>query len=74
MEKKTQRSEVLKYMLDGNSITSMEAFEKFGATRLSAIVFDFRKAGYNINTIRCVGKNRYGAEVHYAKYVLIKED
>jgi hypothetical protein len=43
--------DVLKYLQAGNTITSMEAFEKFQATRLSAIIYDLRKAGYDIVTI-----------------------
>lgn len=67
-------SEILKYMQAGNRITSMQAIEMFGATRLSAIIFDLRKAGYNIITHNRVGKNRYGGTVTYAEYELIKED
>lgn len=74
MDKTTQRSEVLKYMLDGNRITSMQAIEKFGATRLSDIIFKLRKRGYNIITHDRVGKNRYGGTCKYAEYELIKED
>lgn len=73
MEKTTQRAEILRYMLEGNAITSMQAIEMFGATRLSAIIFDLRKLGYNIKTIDCIGRNRYGTVVRYAKYILIKE-
>ena len=74
MERPTQMSDVLKYMLEGNRITSMIAIEKFGATRLSAIIFDLRKAGYNIKTHDIVSKNRYGKTVTFAEYELIKED
>lgn len=74
MNRPTQMSEILAYMQSGHRITSMDAIEKFGATRLSAIIFDLRKAGYNIITHDIVGKNRYGGTVTYAEYELIKED
>ena len=74
MNRPTQMSEILAYMQAGNRITSMQAIEMFGATRLPAIIFDLRKAGYNIITHDIVGKNRYGGVCQYAEYELIKED
>ena len=67
---KTQRSEVLNHLKTKGSITSMEAFELYGATRLSAIIFDFRKMGYDIVTHDMQTTNRYGQNTNYAKYVL----
>ena len=69
-----QRGEVLKHLKSGKRITSREAFEKYGATRLSAIIFDLRKLGMNISTTSCVGKNRYGESCSYAKYKLEDEN
>ena len=68
-----QRAAVLEHLKEHGSITSMEAFEKYGATRLSAIIFDFRKLGYDITTHELVRKNRYGETCVFAKYVLNKE-
>lgn len=50
-------------------ITSMQAFDLFGATRLSAIIFNLRK-DYEIESIKCEGKNRYGTKVFFDRYVL----
>ncbi len=72
-QKRTQRSEVLKYLQTHKGITSMQAIEKFGATRLSAIIFDLKRKGYNIVTIMKDGENRYGESVRFAEYRLIKE-
>lgn len=66
--KNTQCRVVLEYLIANGSITSMEAFEKFGATRLSAIIHHYRKLGYNIVTESITGRNRYGQSVVYAKY------
>ena len=72
-EKKTQTNEVLKYMKSHkNGITSMQAFELFGATRLSSIIHRLRKK-HIIETITEEGKNRFGGSTQYARYVL-RED
>lgn len=67
---KGQRQAILKHLQTQGSITSMEAFQKYGATRLSAIIFNFRKMGYDIDTHIIVGKNRYGSTCQYAEYRL----
>lgn len=71
MAKTSQSKEVLKHLQVHKKITSMEAINLYGATRLSAIIFDLRKAGYNIKTNTKVTKNRYGNAVSYAEYELI---
>lgn len=43
MHHRQQRQRIYDYLLAGNTITSMEAFNLFGATRLSAIIFDIGK-------------------------------
>ena len=62
MEKTTQEKEVLDYLRKIGSITSWEAIVEFGATRLSAIIYNLRKKGYNIETNDVIVKNRYGNE------------
>lgn len=64
-----QRAAVLEYLQNVGHITSMEAIEMFGATRLSAIIFDLRKLGYDIETKDMVTKNRFGETCNFAKYV-----
>lgn len=66
---KTKTSEVLRHLQEHGSITSLEAIELFGATRLSAIIFNLRRAGYDISTETVGAKDRYGHAVNYAKYV-----
>ena len=70
MEKTTQDKEVLDYLRKIGSITSWEAIVEFGATRLSAIIYNLRKKGYNIETNDVIVKNRYGNATVIAKYVL----
>ena len=71
MAKMSQSKEVLKHLQVHKTITSMEAINLYGATRLSAIIFDLRKAGYNIVTHTKITKNRYGNTTPYAEYELI---
>lgn len=71
--KKSQISEVLRYLKENGSITSMLAIQLFGATRLSGIIYNLRKEGYNIKTVKKPGINRYGNHNTYAEYVLEKK-
>ena len=73
-DKVNQRKAVLNYLKSGKSLTSKEAFELFGVTRLSAIIFDFRNRGYIIHTLMCEGTTRYGDTCKYAKYILVNEE
>lgn len=69
-EIKTKTSEIIKHLKAKGSITSMEAFELYGATRLSAIVFSLRKKGYDITTEEESCVDRYGHVCSFARYVL----
>lgn len=72
VERPTQESEVLNYLQSGKTLTSMDAIQMFGATRLSAIIFNLRDKGYDINTKMVTGTNRYGGTVTYGEYSLNK--
>lgn len=63
---------VLDWLKTHAGITSMEAFENFGATRLSAIIFNLKKSGHNIETVMVDGKDRFGNRTRYARYYLRK--
>ena len=67
-------SRVLQYLKENGSITSWEAIQEFGATRLSVIIFNLRHR-YNLNIIseRIEFTDRYGYKNSFAKYIL-KED
>lgn len=71
MSKITLQDRVLQYMKENGSITSWEAIREFGATRLSAIIYNLRyKEGLNIISKNVNDKNRYGDPVSYARYYL----
>ena len=66
MGKKEKR--VLQYLEDFGSITSLDAFKDLGDTRLAATIFQLRKKGYDIISETQTSVNRYGDNVHFAKY------
>lgn len=45
----SQGDAILKYLMAGNTITSLEALKFFGCFRLGARIWDLKKAGYEID-------------------------
>jgi len=68
-EVKSQSDAILWHLKTYGSITSYEAIKEYGATRLSAIIFNHRKEGYNIGSIPLTKKTRFGRNTTIAKYV-----
>lgn len=64
---------VYEYLRTHEGISSKEAFEMFGATRLSAIIFCLRRKGFIIENVHKSGKNRFGECVSWDEYKLIGE-
>lgn len=65
-----QKSRILNHLERYKTLTSMQAFEQYGITRLASQINKLRNKGYDIATIMMEGENRYGEPVRYAKYVL----
>ena len=65
---KTER--VLLHLIEKGSITSWEAIKEYGATRLSAIIYNLRRRGLNIRTETVEFTDRFGSKATYAKYIL----
>ena len=67
-----KQQKVLEYLKANGSITSLEAIDKFRATRLSSIIFRLRDK-YDISTLMMEGKDG-GAP--FAKYIFkgVKEE
>ena len=60
---KTQTQNILAHLQLGNSITPIEALNKFGCLRLGARVHDLKRLGYHIDTkIKSVGDHKHVAE------------
>lgn len=70
---KSQKEDIKNYLRTHSSgITSKEAFDMFGITRLSAIIYVLRdKEKMNIDTVSQTGKNRHGRPTHFACYKLM---
>ena len=67
----SQEKLVLQHLEDYGSITSMDAIKLFGATRLSAIIYNLRhNEGYDIVTDYEKVITRYGAKATVARYKL----
>lgn len=71
-EPETQEEEILNHLIHFGSITSWEAITEYGATRLSAIIYNLKNKGYNIKTTSLTVKTRYGRNTTIAKYTLHK--
>ena len=72
VEVRSQRKDVLKYLkTHKRGLTQMDAYTKFPApiTRLSAVIYDLRKQGYDIESVDEMSKNCYGT-IQYVRYVL----
>lgn len=68
-DKANQTTEILRYLEEKGSITSYEAFNLFGCTRLSAKIFNLKKRGYKISSVDEVTKNRYGNTCTFSRYI-----
>ena len=51
-----QRTKILKYLLAGNTLTPLEALQKFGCMRLGARIWELREMEYGIKT-ETISKN-----------------
>jgi len=68
-EVKSQSDAILWHLKTYGSITSYEAIKEYGATRLSAIIFNHRKEGYDIDSMPLTKKTRFGRNTTIAKYI-----
>lgn len=69
--KETQRKQIAGLLIDGKSITSMEAFRKYGITRLSAVIFDLKNDyGMDIVSGKEYVKDRNKRTTVIARYYL----
>lgn len=69
MNKKiTKTDKILSHLKTHGSITSLDAFKQYNATRLSSIIFNLRKRGYYIATEQIAIDGSY-----YAKYLFYED-
>jgi predicted membrane GTPase involved in stress response len=72
-QKKTKSGQVKSHLFEKGKIDSWTAIELYGATRLSAIIFNLRKRGFEIISQPTTVKDRNGNLCNFAVYVLINK-
>lgn len=72
MSRSTQKQVILDHLTNVGSITSKDAIDKYGITRLSDRIFQLRNSGVGIVTTMVSVDTRYGKE-KIAKYTLLNE-
>lgn len=70
MEKLSQCEMIIKYIRDFGSITTLQAFNDLGCTRLASRINDLKNRGYRFRDEYVTSKNRYKVKVTYKKYYL----
>ena len=68
----TQADRVLAYMETNGGITSLEAVQELGCTRLSARIADIAGRGIGIGKNWVVVKNRFGDDCRVIRYKIAK--
>ena len=64
------KKRVLAILQAGKVITSWDAFQLFGCTRLAAVICRLRQEGHDIVTVMCYDRDRHGEPCRFAKYML----
>lgn len=67
----TQKERVKEHLEKYNTITSWQAFDRYGITRLASCIWSLRAEGLRIDTNFKTAKNRYGDSTSYAEYTLV---
>lgn len=71
--KNSQSSDLLNYLQTHNKVTQYDTLSALGIMRLSARVFDLRKAGYEIRTDKVKVPTRAGSTT-VAGYTLVSAE
>ena len=67
---KTQHDALIDYFIHNGGLTSFEAYERFGCTRLAARVLELSRKGYRFKKEPVSVTTRYGAKVTVTRYIL----
>ena len=68
---KTQLDALLNHFVQNGGLTTFEAFERFGCTRLAARVLELSRKGYLFKKDPVEVVTRYGAKVKVTRYTLL---
>ena len=69
----TQHTLILDYMAEHGSITTFEAYEQLGITKLTTRISELRQGGFIIRQRTESGLNRYGKLVTFNRYWLVED-
>ena len=69
----TQKQVVLDHLLSGKELSSIQAINLYGITRLGAIILNLKKERYIIYSRREKVKNRFGHTSNPSIYSISKE-
>lgn len=70
MVKDSQTKRIKEWLESKRPLTSMQAYDMWGCTRLASRIYFLRSKGMMIETKMVRGKNRFGAICEYAEYFL----
>jgi len=68
-----QMTAIKNHLTKKKHITSMEAINLYGCTRLSAKIFELRQAGWVIDSVPKTGETRYGDTCTYVQYRFVSK-
>jgi hypothetical protein len=71
--KVTKSNQVKEHLIQKGMITSWTAIELYGATRLSAIIFNLRRRGMNIDSQLVSSIDRNNNVCNFVNYILIQQ-
>ena len=71
MERITQLNAVRHWLLTGRTITSNEARDMWGVTRLADLIFKLRREGYDIANIQRATITKLGGKAWFVEYKLL---
>ena len=69
----SQADRVLSYLERGNTITTLDAFQELGITRLGARIFELRQQGHPVQSNRLTVTNRFGEDCSISEYYIGKQ-
>lgn len=71
---KSQMQRTIEHLGKYGKITSLEAINRYGNTRLSGTMWALKQSGYNFKTRRIAVENRYGKKTYVTEYYINKEE
>ena len=68
---KGHKARLINYLKENGKITTKEAIDKLGNTRLSEYIRQLREDGYVIKNVHKTGVNRFNEKTFYDEFVLV---